>query len=63
MKRRIQDFVAKLKARLSGHDIWDVAVIAGLALVTAGATQIYGPAGYIIGGVLLTAVGLLMGKG
>ena len=53
---------AAIKESLSDFDIWDLAVIVGPALVTVGVAMIYGPAGYIIGGVLLTAVGLLKGK-
>ncbi len=45
-----------------GSISWDVAGLAGAALISYGAWLVYAPAGYIVGGALLLAGSLLASR-
>lgn len=50
--------IARLTAAAAGT-LRDLAVLAGIGLVTYGAWLIYQPAGFILGGVLMAALGVI----
>ena len=49
---------AKLRAVRSPVDLQDAFTFGGLALVTAGVHQVYGPLGYIVPGLFFVWLGL-----
>lgn len=50
-------------AALAAENAPDATMLAGAACVTTGAALIYAPAGWIVGGLLLIAIGLMWAGG
>lgn len=48
---------------LLGRLLGDAAIVGGLALIAFGAFEIYRPAGFIVAGVELAALGWLLDRG